>query len=200
MFDQSEEPPQGLHTTTKFYVEILTEGDIPAFLALQSKVAATITDDKKHHLKIRDKHDLLTHIGHRMPIIGVKNEKGVLVGQCLLSYPSHGEAVKNICGYPLNNQISTTAIVQSLAVDPDVRGQKIAEKILETAKEIAAMSGHVLLLAKVAQDNPQSTKTFIGAAFAKACEGIDPAKGYPVTYWQHNIHNRCAATLDCVAK
>lgn len=132
---------------------------------------------KNIDLKIRDKHDLLTHIGHRMPIIGVKNEKGILVGQCLLSYPSHGEAVKNICGYPLNNQVSTTAIVQSLAVDPDVRGQKIAEKILETAKEIAAMSGHVLLLAKVAQRQPAKHKNLYGG---RICEGLRrhrPCKG-----------------------
>lgn len=202
----ADEPPQGLlaghlkEQTKKFTVEILNEDDIPAFLKLQQKVADTIPEDKKHHLKIRNEFDLLTHIGHRMPIIGVKDENGVLVGQCLLSYPSHGEAVKNIDGYPLNENQCTTAIIQSLAVDPEMRGQKIADKILESAKEIAAMSGHVLLIAKVAQDNPQSTKTFLGAAFSKASEGLDPIRGYHVTYWQLDLYRGCAATLDCVAK
>lgn len=200
MFDKSEEPPQGLHTTKKFTTILLGEDDIPAFLALQKKVADTISLDKRHHLKIRDAHDLLTHIGHRMPIIGVKDEDGKLVGQCLLSYPSHGEAVKNISGYPINDQKCTTAIVQSLAVDPDMRGQKIAEKILDTAKEIALMSGHVLLVAKVAKDNPQSTKTFLGAAFSLASEGLDPVKHYPVNYWQYNLYPVCAATPQCMAK
>jgi ribosomal protein S18 acetylase RimI-like enzyme len=195
----ADEPPQGRlaelfkEQTKKFKVEILNESDIPAFLALQQKVADTIPEDKKHHLKIRDENDLLTHMGHRMPIIGVKDEKGVLVGQCLLSYPCQEDAVKNLAGYPLNESKATTAIIQSLAVDPDFRGFKIADQILDGAKEVAGMSGRVLILAKVAQDNAPSTKTFMGAAFAKASEGLDPVKGYPVTYWQYNLYQGCDA-------
>lgn len=203
---QTAEPPQGWlgkilnKTVKKFTVEILGEDDIPAILALQEKVVDTIPPDKKHYLKKRDEDDVLCHMGHRMPVIGIKDECGKLVAQCFLSYPSRGEAVKNIGGYPLNDHKCTTAIIQSLAVDPDMRGHKLATQTINAAKEIARMSGHVIVLAKVAQDNTPSTKSFMNAAFTKASEGLDPVKHYPVNYWQHNLYQGCTASPQCMAK
>ena len=194
MFDKSEEPPQGLHTTKKFSVEILGEDDISSFLKLQKKVWKSLAPDEKHFLKLRTRQHLLNHMSHRMPIIGIKDSDGKLVGQCLLSYPSNEGGVINIHGYPIKGKESTTAIIQSLAVDPDVRGQGLSSLLIDTAKDIAAMTGHVALLAKVASDNKKSTKSFLNAAFSLADSGSDPVKKYPVNYWQTCVYNGCTAT------
>lgn len=202
----ADEPPQGLlaglfkEQTKKFTVEILNEDDIRDFLLLQKKAWKNLAHDEKHYLKIRTRDDLLTHMSHRMPIIGVKDENGFLVGQCLLSYPCRGDAVKNIVGYPLSENLSTTAIIQSVAVDPAMRGHGLARQMIDSAKEIAAMSDHVVLLAKVADDNTKSGKSFMNADFTAAAIGKDPVKGYPVTYYVWNPFKGCDATLDCVAK
>lgn len=200
---QAQEPPQAGLTpafikTQNFKTVLLSEEDIPAFLALQSKVWASLPADEKHFLKVRTAEDLQTHFGYRMPIIGVKDEQGKLVAQCLLAYPTHVDAVRNIQGYPLQGREATTALMQSVAVDPDASGKGLTKMLMEAAKERAIMSGHTSILAKVADGNILSNLSFLRLGFKKACDGTDVAQGYNVTFWQYPLHG-CTAAQPRVA-
>jgi len=198
------DPYQGIYPVLEsketFMPTILSEEDIPAFLALQKKVRdALLPLNQQHFLKERNKADLKIHLDNRMPIIGVKNRFGDLVAQALVSYPFYAEAVKNLGGYPLNGYEATTAIVQSLAVDPDHSGKKLSQMILETAKDMALMSGHVQILAKVADDNRGSAKSFLNSAFRAVSHGKDLNEKYAVTYWKYSIYQGCSAASATLA-
>lgn len=180
-------------------VLLLTEQDIPAIMALQEKVWASLEGEDKHFLKLRSEDDLKLHLSSRMPIIGVKDENGTLVGQCLVSYPVYADAVKNLEGYPIQGHEPVTAIVQSLSVDPDHTGKGISQIVLDTAKELAAMTGHLQVYAKISDKNRASQRSFVNASFEAAAAGLDPKQGYPVTYWKYSIYQGCAAASPEVA-
>lgn len=174
---------------TKFQQLLLGKHDIPEFLQLQAKVWHALGADQKHHLKLRSAEDLNTHLENRMPIIGMRKRNadgslGKLVAQALVAYPFHQDAVKNLEGYPIKGNECVTAIVQSLAVDPDYKGWGMARVILDTAKDVAAMAGHTRLLAKVADDNGPSRASFLKSGFTAAAAGKDPKLQYNVTFWQ----------------
>ncbi|PZQ47374.1 MAG: hypothetical protein DI551_03515 [Micavibrio aeruginosavorus] len=178
----------------------LNASDIPAFLALQNKVWKALPDDKKHHLKKRTAEDLQHHLDERMPLIGVKDSKGKLVAQCLLAFPKNEDAVKNLQGYPIiRDTLSVTAVVQSLCTDPEHAGKGLSGEILDVAKYVAANTGHVQIVAKVADDNKGSQKSFTKNDFEIASNGYDPAKKYPVSYFRHSIFG-CGASQSVVAR
>lgn len=197
------DPYQGVYPVTKpkeiFTPLLLNESDIPAFCALQQKVWNVLPLNQKHFLKLRTEEDLKTHLENRMPIIGIKDANGNLVAQALVSYPFYNEAVKNLEGYPLNGSEATTAIIQSLAVDPSKTRKGLAQMVLDVAKDMALMSGHVQILAKVATDNKGSAKSFLNSAFSAVSHGNDPKQGYPATYWKHSIYQGCSATSATLA-
>ena len=178
---------------------LLNEDDIPAFLNLQKKVRGKLPPGHNHFLKERSDADLKVHLDSRMPIIGVKDSGGNLVAQALLSYPFYAEAVKNLEGYPLNGSECVTAIVQSLAVDPDHAGKKLSQIVLEVAKDMALMSGHVQILAKVADSNKGSAKSFLNSAFTAVSHEDGTEKTYPATYWKYSIYQGCSAASATLA-
>ena len=174
-------------TKQNYTVQFLGPDDIPAFLKLQDKVLKSLPDEQKHFLKPRSEEDLVDHMGARMPVIGVKDNDGKLVAQCIIAYPRHADAVKNLEGYPINGAAPVTAIVQSLSVDPSHAGKGLSRMILDTAKDVAAQAGLTQILSKVADANASSSRSFMNSAFEKAAAGLDPKKGYPVTYWQYSV-------------
>ncbi len=197
------DPYQGTCPITEpeetFTPVLLDESDIPAFCALQQKVWNALPDHQKHFLKLRTEEDLKAHLDSRMPIIGVKDKNGNLVAQALVSYPLYAEAVKNLEGYPISGSEPVTAIVQSLAVSPEHGGKKLSQMVLDVAKDMALMSGHVQILAKVADDNPASISSFLKSRFTAASHGNDPKLGYAVTYWKYNIYQGCGAASTALA-
>lgn len=209
---QDKEPPQGGTALAHFKraakaekpEETLTTlflqpEDIPAFLKLQEKVLESLPLHQKSFLKERGESDLAVHLGSRMPIIGVKNEAGELVAQCLVAYPSNREAVRNLHGYPISDmEMATTAVVQSLCVDPAYKGRGLTEHVLDTAKAVAAQSGHVQLIAKVNDRNAGSRAAFLKNSFSVAAQGVDPRELYPVSYFRYSVFG-CNATRQAVA-
>jgi GNAT superfamily N-acetyltransferase len=202
-FAQKADPYQGVlpepPTKTTYSVTLLTEDDIPAFCELQQEVWNTLSLNQKHFLKLRTEDDLKIHFENRMPVVGIKDQDGNLVAQALVSYPFYGDAVKNLEGYPLYGSECVTAIVQSLAVHPQHIKKGLSQTVLEAAKDMAVMSGHVKILAKVATDNVGSSKSFLNSQFQAASHGKDPKLGYPVTYWKHSLYQGCSAASATLA-
>ncbi len=180
----------------KLDVWILGEDDIPAFLELQDKALKSLPDEKKHFLKVRSAEDLKDHLDARMPMIGIKNAQGQLLAQCLIAYPYREEA-KNIGDYPDQVKTVTNAIIQSVCVDPAMRGLKLSEQILDAAKDLAAQNGHVALVAKVADDNLSSRNTFAKNDFTPAATATVP---YAATFYTNNLlGTHCSAASDDMA-
>lgn len=186
------EPPSlpAFHAAVKpFQAQFLEASDIPAFIDLQNRVRALLPEDKKHHLKERFAEDLLLHLSERMPMIGVKNEGGNIIAQCLVSYPKNSDAVRNLKGYPIApDSECVISVVQSLCVAPEHAGKGLSSLLLSVAKDVAAKDGHLALLAKVADDNTQSRKSFLNNAFTIAGKGFDPVKNYPVSYLKYSVY------------
>lgn len=160
---------------------LLTKADIPAFLALQAKVIAALPEDKKHYLKPRTAQDLEAHLDADMPIIAVKDHDGKIIAQELVTL-FNSPAAKNLENYP-NIGTDPKAAVQAVQVDPEARGKKLSEVLLNAAKTEAANLGAASLLAKVASDN-DSQKSFLNTGFTKAAAVWDKAGGYFANYFQ----------------
>ncbi len=161
---------------------LMTKADIPAFLALQAKVIAALPEDKKHYLKPRTAEDLEAHLSADMPVIVVKDHDGKIIAQALVTL-FNSPAAKNLGDYP-NIGTDPKAAVQAVQVDPDARGKKLSEVLLNAAKIEAAKLGAASLLAKVATDN-DSQKSFISTHFTKAAENVwDKAGRYFANYFQ----------------
>ncbi|PZO86441.1 MAG: hypothetical protein DI626_06595 [Micavibrio aeruginosavorus] len=180
-----------------FHVVTLGYDDIPAFVSLQKIVRDKLDADKKHHLKERTPEDLKTHLDAGMPLIGVKDGKDVLVGQVLTSF-ADSAAAKNITDYPFQGKEKTTLIIQSFAVHPDYEGLGLSKKMHAKIIAVAAENGRTELMAKVADDNPKSQKSFEKNLFNAAAKGTDPVKGYDVTYFAKTL-NGCSAAQPKVA-
>ena len=188
---EPESPPSAAFqkTANPFHAQFLEASDIPAFIALQNRVRALLPEDKKHHLKERYAEDLLLHLAERMPIIGVKDKNGDVIAQCLVSYPKNSDAVRNLKGYPIApGSECVVSVVQSLCVAPEYAGMGMSSLLLSAAKDVSAKDGHIVVLAKVADDNPKSQKSFLNNAFTNAAKGFDPVRNYPVSYLKYKIY------------
>lgn len=193
-FIQSKDPLQH----EKLTPWLMGKEDIPAFLDLQERARQALTDEQKHFLKPRTAEDLKIHLDAGMPMIGLKDDKGHLCAQALIGYPYREDAVSNLDGYPGMTKAGTVAIVQSLSVDPDIKGKGLAGKLLDVAGNLAAQHGHVALMAKVAQENTCSKQSFLKAGFEIASTGMDPRAGYPVLYLQQDFY-ACGAAPRSMA-
>ncbi len=206
-FQQPEEPPQGTFAPLSFTAQtsllrispvFLQATDIPTFLDVQARLRPHLTSP--YHLKERDEKDLLTHLSERMPLIGAKIDDGSdyggdVVGGCLLSLLKNEEGLKHITGYPVDHfQKPTTAVVQSLCIDPTHRGRKIAQTILDAAFATAAEKGMTQILSAIADDNAASIKTFTEAGYTPIAHGYDSIKGYAKTFYRLRIGCAAAAT------
>jgi len=185
-----------INKTPKF----LNKGDIPAFLALQSNVLEGLSPEQAHFLKPREKEDLEDHLDAGMPIIWVPDPSNPkkLLAQAILSYAKFDHALKNTHGYPFNPGDETVALLQSVAVDPDSKGFKLAKILIDTAIDTAAMRGMGVVIAKVSDDNTASQNLFLSAGFNAAVKGTDPVRGHAVTYFHHHI-GACVATYPKMA-
>lgn len=177
---------------------ILTAADIPLFLKLQTKALKALPEDEKHFLKPRTAKNLKGHMAAPMPVIGIK-KNGFLTAQALLTFPKYDDSVVNLNGYPVSNEDCTTAVLQSLCVDPDIKGKGLSQKILHAAVTIASMKGYCHILAKVAKTNAPSMASFLKSGFQCACEGTDPAEKYPVYYFKYDVFQGCGAASTTVA-
>ena len=182
-----------------FKVSLLTINDIDAFLALQEKVRRTLADDVKHHLKGRTREDLIAHVNAGMPLFGIKTDDGQLVGQALVSFPDH-PAAKNYNGYPIySEEKEKIALIQSVCIDPDFRGRDLPAMIHNHMTDIVPQYKRTVFLAKVADTNPASQKSFVNNGFNVAAKGLDPDKGYAATYFKKDVSVGCDAATQKLA-
>lgn len=188
---QGGSPAISKYSNPKFVISSLTETDIPAFLALQKTVRDALPDDQKHYLKERSADDLLAHIEAGMPLLGIKTASGELVAQALISFPDSA-AAKNLEGYPVHGIEGRVALVQSVAVHPAFRGREygLAAKLQDAIVETTRQHQRSILMAKVADSNEKSQKSFLTSNFTVAAEGADPLKGYAVKYFAKDISRR----------
>lgn len=159
------------------------------FMGLQAIAQMTLPPRMAHYLKERSVADLKAHIDARMPIITVHSAAGEYVAHALLAYPVHDDVVQNLQHYPFNGMEATTAVIQSLYVLPQHRASKLppilckkgadpTSLIFNTARQLAVMSGHTRLMAKVAEDNIGSRKTFEKNGFSIQETAWDEKGGY----------------------
>lgn len=175
---------------------LLTHNDIPAFLALQDMVRESLDGAQKHHLKARTAEDLARHLDAGMLILGVKNADGALIAQALMTFPDN-YAVKNLEAYPLDGIAHDTAVIQSVAVNPAYKG--LGRMILTEAPKFAFTHGRVRIMAKVADSNLKSQQRFEGCGYIRAAQGLDPVKGYAVTYFTCSVFSACGAAQPALA-
>lgn len=170
---------------------LLDVQDIDTFLGLQeTALAECAMRGKAHFIKPRSAENLRTHLDAGMPIIGVRHiHTGAHVAQALLTDP-HAPGVANLDGYPATEG---ARIVQSFFIHPDHRYLSLSESVRNTgypaqliftrAKKIAAEDGATRLIAKIADDNINSLKSFARGGFGETlATGIDLHKGYTVRY------------------
>lgn len=187
------DPSQGARTALAsplppLTISLMTKADIPAFLALQSIVRNSLPEGHKHHLKERTAEDLDAHLNAGMPLIGVKSQDGLLVAQALISFPDN-PAAKNLEGYPIHGIEGLAAVIQSVAIHPDFRGKELglAAFIHQNILKTALQNERSILMAKVADTNPASQRSFMNNSFELASKGTDPTKGYGVAYFRKDL-------------
>ena len=191
--DQGTSPLEAVSTKKpanplKISTLYLQAADIGSFLRVQESVRPTLL--KPYHLKERTAEDVEAHFGERMPLIGARAytsemKHGTLVAGCLLSFLKNHEAVKNLDGYPVTEEMMpVTAVVQSLCVNPAYAGNKISQLVLSAATSAAQQNGMTNLISAIADDNPASIKAFREAGYEAFARGTDPKQGYAKTYYR----------------
>ncbi len=176
---------------SQYEVYTLGPGDIDAFLDLQAVgQLEAIQTGNAHFIKPRGYADLKRHIESGMPIVGVRHRAtGRHVAQAILTDPVHPAAV-NLDGYPL---AMGDRIVQSFFIHPDHRFSALsadirnvchpASLLFERLPELARNDGGIRMVAKIADDNKPSLKSFERGGFGQTLAvGFDPVRGHPVRY------------------
>lgn len=175
-------------STAPYEYNLLTEKDIPAFLALLKAAQEDLTDKEKHFLKNRTAKDLADHLNNGFPIIGIWKE-GKLAAQAILTPVQDMGKTTNLDGYPLDLMQPGHAVIQTVSVHPDHKGNGVGRAILQAAHDTARDMGFSSLVAKVATDNTGSQRCFEKAGYEIAGRGMDPVKHYPCYYMARAVTN-----------
>lgn len=167
----------------------LQVSDIGAFWGIQERVKPTLQQD--YHLKEKDELAMAYHFDRMMTGVGVKmyendqDEKGILMGGCLLSYMGKEDGLKKLSGYPIKTSAeSTTLVVHTLCVDPAYAKRGISSLVLQAAFCVAAEKKMTQIVSAVADDNEASIRTFKRAGYKPFAQGIDKKLGYAKTFYQ----------------
>lgn len=89
-----------------------------------------------------------------------------------------------------------TAVIQSLSTHPEFKGLGLAGMIMTKSKEVAKGRQFGRLLAKVAEDNTVSKSSFLKNGFQKSSAGLDPVKGYAVSYLSYQLAEKAELVGD----
>lgn len=178
-------------TTAQYEVYDMTRADIDAFLALQDYgQQKAAVDGNAHFIKPRNRANLEAHLDAGMKIVGVRHvHTGAHVAQALLTDPAN-PASMNLASYPL---APGDRVVQSFYIHPDHRFSALSADMRNVShpasllygrlRELAHNDGGIRMVAKIADDNGPSLKSFGRAGFAeKLGAGIDPVHGHTVQY------------------
>lgn len=182
--------------THHFHIAVMGYESIHEFMELQETVWNALGENRKHHLKRKTLEDLIDHLETGMPIIGVRSETGKLVAHCLLADGQAGCSMKYLEGYPLDALDGKTAVIQSLSTHPEFKGLGLAGMIMTKSREVAEGKQFGRLLAKVAEDNTESKSSFLKNGFQKSSAGVDPAKGYAVSYLSCQLEEKAGLVRD----
>lgn len=182
--------------TNHFHIAVLGYESIHEFMELQETVWNALAEGSKHHLKRRTVEDLIEHLETGMPIIGVRSEAGKLVAHCLLTDGQAGGSMKYLEGYPLDALDGKAAVIHSLSTHPEFKGLGLAGMIMAKSREVAEGKKFSNLLAKVAEDNTESKSSFLKNGFQKSSEGVDPTKGYAVSYFSCQLAEKAEVEMQ----
>lgn len=183
----SQACPASLYTPVR-----LTTNTAHLFMTLQETACREgAANGTAHHMKPRDKDDITRHVMAGMPIFGVRhNPSGQHIAQLLVTDPFN-HAAKYADGYPL---VGGALLVQSFYIHPDHRSAVLrngnippshgpAGIIFDSIMQHAHKTGATCLIAKIADDNAASLRSFHRHGFTSAlASGIDPIKGHAVRY------------------
>lgn len=169
----------------------LSENDIDAFLALQTYGQAKAAESgTAHFIKPRTRAQLEAHLQSGMPILGVRHvPTGAHVAHALMTDPVN-PASQYLAGYPL---APGDRIVQSFFIHPDHRFSALdanvrnvchpASLLYGSLGALAREDGGIRMIAKIADDNGPSLKSFARAGFGETlAHGLDPVHGHRVRY------------------
>ncbi len=171
-------------------IQLLTKGDIPAFLALQDRVLRALDPRREaNHLKPRTAEDLAAHMDAGMPAIGL-TAGGRLVAQALLAFP-YVPVVPNLGGLPALHQKFT--VVQAVSVDPGFTNRGLMKRLLQAAEAETARTGHDSMVAKIALTNLASLRGFLSRDFRIISFGNDPDSLYRCAYVRKRVAAAAAA-------
>lgn len=174
----------------QFTIARLTSASMPQVATLLVETQTALPDDQKHFIKPQSLTDLRRHAHYGFPVLGaIENNTGRLAAVLLMTPAEKAEFGRNLTDYPKEVMESGAAVVQCVAVHPAYQGHGLMNKMLKSAEELAAKEHIFELVAKVANSNGASTRGFLKASFTDAVTGIDPAKGYDVTYWKKSCES-----------
>lgn len=178
-------------TAGQYEVYALSTHDIDAFLALQAYGQAKAAENgTAHFIKPRTRAQLDAHLESGMVILGVRHiPTGAHVAQALLTDPVNPAAL-HVADYPL---APGDRIVQSFSIHPDHRFSVLdanirnvchpASLLYERLNALTQEDGGIRMLAKIAEDNGPSLKSFGRAGFSETlAHGLDAVHGHRVRY------------------
>lgn len=176
---------------SQYEVYELGEQDIDAFLDLQAHgYLKALETGTAHFIKPRRHADLQNHLQSGMSIVGVRHRaSGRHIAQALLTDPVNPAAM-NMAAYPF---APGDRVVQSFYIHPDHRFSVLTAEIrnvchpasllFERLTALARNDGGIRMVAKIADDNAPSLKSFERAGFAEKLDvGLDPVHGHLVRY------------------
>lgn len=180
-----------------FHSHTLTFDDIDRFLDLQSRVHASLGAADECFIKPRNREMLARHLNGGMPVLGMWHD-GRLVAAALVTFPENGAAC-HMDGYPfqgLPESQTHMVVIQNLYVDPGYRGLGLSSAMLGYVATHCEGAGRHGLMAKVAQNNVKSAKTFLRNGFNQCASGVDAVRGHKVCFYEASVATVVAAQAD----
>jgi len=191
-----------LHTALT--TRLLTVQDIPAILALQEQVVASLSAAEKHFIKIRTEDYLQRLLGHGLGIGTFAAADGRLVAQALLRRQTFSlcEANCNVNNFLRNMHQTTPAlaaqllpelqqvgwgVIGTMLVSPETTYQRkgLARGVIESMMVEYQKQGGKHLFASTARDNRASQKVFTAWQFSELAEAVDPKDGWQCVIFHH---------------
>ena len=186
----------GIHETFKF--RPVAQIDVRDIVALVAKVRTNLSDAQKHFLKDKDASQLAAHLQNNFPAVAIFKESK-LVGFAMVSPQNDNNGAAN-----LPNQFNKGDYISigTVAVDPDLSGFGLGQKLVELAFKNAVaytrlnnLTGSTAVIAKVATENMGSQSAFGKNGFKPvlsrdgAASYADP-NGYNFNVWSKPIPAR----------
>ncbi|MGE4312980.1 MAG: hypothetical protein AB7E85_01750 [Pseudobdellovibrionaceae bacterium] len=143
-------------------------------LALQARVASVLPEDQKSFFLPKDGLSLGKHFyRNKGRAIGVRDDRGELVGQSIVFEPTAGQPYKSVVDDPDQPAFAQMTVLQSVLVDPSARKMKLMHKMVAAWMDDAREQGRTYATAEIETANIGSWKGFLEEGMVLVGRGKD---------------------------